>query len=540
MEDSNKMKAQPKDAPQDKGRVIDLTPEMEKAAGARVKIIELTQAFEPPADKSAPSMEPAIEPSAESAAQPAMEPETAAPDAHHPPGRIDVTNIEADIDAAFDAMEDYNPPQPSDDAAVALSGIAEPEQLAPSTTDPELELTMDELVDDEPWNKSSDTASDNAAGTAPGDAPLNLTDVVRPIDLTGEAQPVESMDENRPSASFDASTTDETPDEILELSDAVDMGGTADAQDEEETIDLNDIVPAHETAAAEEQDEIIELIEIVGPDELAAIPDEEEEMIDLTDAVPGQETAAEEQDEVLELTEIIDPDKPATIQDEEEDVIDLTDVAQSDASDADAETAQDEAIELTEAVDPDETAVGYPAEAIEPADAGRPDDRPEQAPAPADLEGRTDEAAIELSNPVEGDASFSAPQPPEPADDEDRAGRLAAANVLEDGDADLDDQVIRLDSVLNHLRKNKNKLERDITLEVEEELFNTASPVDDQAKQSDTPPVFAVDPEMERAVEKILTTKYAHTIEEIIAKTVERVVTREIENIKRNLMEDED
>jgi hypothetical protein len=520
MEDSNKMKAQPKDASQDKGRVIDLTPEMETVAGARAKIIELTQTFEIPSDRSAPSPERVAAP--ERVTFPPAE-TAAAPEAPQPPVEDDAPNIEADVDAAFEAMKHDDPPLPSDDTTVALSRIAEPDPLTPATTtEPELELTIDELAADEPWVEGPGSASDDAAGpvgAGRADHPLDLTDVVRPIDMRTKAESaagirsggaktnpevepsdfaapdgqeetieltdvVEPMDEDRRSESSDASNMDEAEEDILELTDVVEGDDTADAQDEEEVIDLIDIVPAGEPAGAAEQ----------------------------------------EQDEVIELTDIVDPSELAIIQEEEkEEVIDLTDIAPSEASDTDAEQAQDEVIELTDAVDPDGPAAGHPAEAIELTDIGRPDDREEQAPPLADLEDRTGEAAIELIDRIDGDAAFAAPEPLSPASPQE-----------------LDDRVIRLDNVLDHLRENRNKLDRDIALGVEEELFNATTPMDDQERQPVSSPSFVADQEVERAVEKILTTKYAQTIEEIIAKVVERVVTREIESIKRDLMEGED
>ena len=42
------------------------------------------------------------------------------------------------------------------------------------------------------------------------------------------------------------------------------------------------------------------------------------------------------------------------------------------------------------------------------------------------------------------------------------------------------------------------------------------------------------------AIENIIRVKYGQTIEQLIAKTVEKVVTREIESLKRNLLEDKD
>jgi len=47
------------------------------------------------------------------------------------------------------------------------------------------------------------------------------------------------------------------------------------------------------------------------------------------------------------------------------------------------------------------------------------------------------------------------------------------------------------------------------------------------------------DKELEDVIEKIIRTKYAETIERHIASVVEKVVTREMENLKRSLMEDQ-
>jgi len=47
------------------------------------------------------------------------------------------------------------------------------------------------------------------------------------------------------------------------------------------------------------------------------------------------------------------------------------------------------------------------------------------------------------------------------------------------------------------------------------------------------------DNEVEAAVERILKTKYAETIERLIANAVEKAVNREIENLKRTMLDDD-
>ena len=48
------------------------------------------------------------------------------------------------------------------------------------------------------------------------------------------------------------------------------------------------------------------------------------------------------------------------------------------------------------------------------------------------------------------------------------------------------------------------------------------------------------DQEVEAAVERILKTKYAETIERLIANAVEKAVSREIENLKRTMLDDDE
>ena len=47
------------------------------------------------------------------------------------------------------------------------------------------------------------------------------------------------------------------------------------------------------------------------------------------------------------------------------------------------------------------------------------------------------------------------------------------------------------------------------------------------------------DQEIEAAVERILKTKYAETIERLIANAVEKAVNREIEILKRSMLDDD-
>jgi len=254
------------------GRIIDLTPSME--ARNRARIIELTRVLKPSTAKQ--SSGPASRTAGE-------KPAAGNPS---PPKSKDGPGIDTIVGAAFDAIASPIDSQPlpakkSDDAIMTLSRIAEPEaSAAPSTVEPELELTIDELSEDEKVPKEAcREINDSVDAAFAEDADLlDLTDLIGPED----------------SASDDA----------IELTEIVDSPIAAAEKDD--TVDLTDTTDL--LALDADDDDPIVLTDVVDPPAEAL---DDDEPILLTDIVDMQslelddEESAIEDDDTIELTDIV-------------------------------------------------------------------------------------------------------------------------------------------------------------------------------------------------------------------------------------------
>ena len=112
----------------------------------------------------------------------------------------------------------------------------------------------------------------------------------------------------------------------------------------------------------------------------------------------------------------------------------------------------------------------------------------------------------------------------------DEAGLLSPGEGADEAAGD-DDELVTLTDVLNRTAAETSKrppVERvgGVIREVEEETGRDVRTLTDQ--------------EVEAAVERILKTKYAETIERLIANAVEKAVSREIENLKRTMLDDDE
>ncbi|RJQ67357.1 MAG: hypothetical protein C4519_24490 [Desulfobacteraceae bacterium] len=498
MEDSKKVKAQPQVPTPKANRVIELTPEMETRTATGAKIIELTQVL------NGPSVHPAVSPQTVpgGAADAAAAPEVLKP---AQPASAD---IDADIDAAFDGLQAQDADRKassllSGDAAMELRPGAETRARTDSTTEPELELSIENLPDDVPLQLlEEEPAAEKAAASGPSapaadhsgasaDDTLDLTDIVLPIDLISAAGPAEP-----------------SPDEKKTLADAT--GAAIPALKEEELIELNDIVDPAELKAVEDE-EVIELTDIVLPDEWdAAGYQEQEEVIELTDIVDPAELAAAEDEEVIELTDIAAPDE-----------LEATSSAL-----ARREPEDEPVIELTDRVDgAAKISAAPPADSPQDGDNAVPTAPPIFSADPEEDRG----AGAQQTRPEDEILPAGADEPAKPH-------TLA-----------YEDEVLRLDDVLNRVRRSQSKLVRDIKEELTKDAADRArdsGPAGGvEGNEEKTPAAATVMPtekDIEKAIEKILQTKYAQTIESLIAKVVEKVVTREMESIKRSLMEGEE
>ncbi|MBR9979822.1 MAG: hypothetical protein KFF50_02215, partial [Desulfatitalea sp.] len=120
-------------------------------------------------------------------------------------------------------------------------------------------------------------------------------------------------------------------------------------------------------------------------------------------------------------------------------------------------------------------------------------------------------------------------------------------------DDDGQEQVIRLDTVLNQMRMHEQRISEKISLGIETELTRQSRPQEDQT-DADGPPLevaqdgVAADrtspavtgKDLEKAIEEVIRTRYAQTIEQMIATVVEKVVTREMESIRQSLLNDDE
>ncbi|MDA8138269.1 MAG: hypothetical protein M0036_06385 [Desulfobacteraceae bacterium] len=420
---------------------------------------------------------------------------------------------------------------------------------------------------------------------------IETPEVAEVIEITDGGQPVEAAAEHEVAPDLSA----EEEEEVLELTEIVaaaelaqPQGPEADqtAEEEEEEIELIDIVSLPEPKAAsapaaiealeEDDDDTIELTDIVDPAELAALQAVPVESVSEEDALQEAAQAQEVDDDTIELTDVVDASELISMQgsdeveapgasDEEIELKDIVDPAEVAAAlkQSETETFEDEdeeVIELIDKVQKEEPAAAPPEE-LSPAEIASEEPVLDTLPT-------ADEEIIELIDKVQGEALMVAPPEEEaPAEmaseepapdiaptaeeevielvDKVQDETLTVAPPEEEAPVDMpssegpapvitpSEQVIHLDDVLNQVRQNKDRLVENITQGVEEELKETMG-------QEGRAEEVAMGMDLEEAVEKVIRAKYGQTIEQLIATVVEKVVTREIESLKRNLLEDDE
>lgn len=480
MEDSKKVPPQPKDSSSPTDRIIELTPELEVISATRGKIIDLTQVLSSPGGPVPAPPKPIV-------ARTSSSPFSAKVSRQK--------GIESDVDAAFDLIQSK---------AEQMRGP----RVEPAPSEKDLKVEAPKPIGD--WDDTIIAAplSLEEAETAPEEAPrieplLDFED--RPADpepapLMADAPKHAPVVEEKISSLEDLKS-----DDALELTEVV------------QPIDLmpsNEMEPA--PAPAEEHvpatPEVMEILNQEPPSllETAIEMEAEEEVIELTEIASAEEMAA-----AGYTPPSIRPfaAEPQMVQAQEE------------------KAADEEIIELVDRVEPPpaDDAVAAVAEPI----AAMPEPSAEfgtEIPAVAAAEDRDTEA---MTREV-----FAEPQaPPEPAPEPPpRAVKPES------------DQVIRLDSVLSHVRKHQERISEEITLGIEEELakepitagakFPIGIAMED-VKEALGPATSYSASEIETVIENVIRNKYGQTIEQMIASVVEKVVTREMESIRRNLMEDQ-
>lgn len=490
-----------------KAHIVDLTPDMELKDETKGKIIDLIDArFSPSGDTTQvpPVKHPIQTENADTASEESEDHMViASPD-----------KVEADVDAAFEMMQekasDEEPEEPEMSAETEEDEIDLSDTLNDLSTDdvtplppveetttadeeleeeeePELELFQEPADEAPPAPPAADPEAPKDA--KPGDSSIDLesrlddVDAGDTIELTDVVVPVDldtplASDTDPEESRLDASDLEPSLDPLsTDLVDREEADPMAPFEAEEDAIELTDIVET-ETAPDARPGSEVEALQQDG---------EDEDVIELTDRVDPEALEQAEDDEVIELVDIVDPSELGALPE-----------AVAGASQEEPWTAEDDdddVIELTDIV-----------EMEEPAAAGS--------------------AGLEADTPAPETVEEILPMPPEPAED----------------------KVIRLDSVLDHVRQNKSQIAENMSHGLEEAIGDppTASDTEEggidmhEVREALGEPSELTDKELEEAIEKIIRTKYAETIEKHIAAVVERVVTREMESIKRSLMEDQE
>ncbi len=576
MEDSKNVPPPSKGSSSPADRIIELTPELEVISPTRGKIIDLTQVLFSPGTPA-----PAAKPVAPATPKPIVARTTS-------PFSAKVSRqkgIESDVDATFDYIQsraeelrgprveakpsekDLKVSVPSpigdwDDTIVDEALMPKGAEAVPEETPAPEPIQAVEEKPAEPTASPMEAALSQAISVVEAEIPSmeeakaddspEFTEAVSPIDLPplDEVPAAEAIaDEPAPAPPAPATleVLDEEPASLLEAAIEID----------EEIIELTDIVSDEELAAAQEEneEEIIDLTEIVSAEELAAAgyaspgaaapkaeQPEEEEIIELVDRVElplPEETAAMATELVLNPPESLpefEPEAPAPADLEDKDTEEMT-LEVFAAKQTPAEPASEKQKPETDQVIWEEEEIIELVDRVE-----------------LPLPEATAAMATELvQNPPEP-LPESAPEVPAPAALEDKDSEEMTLAVFTEKQAPPEaikpesDQVIRLDSVLSHARKNQERISEEITLGVEDALAKEPASTGEkfpigiameEVKEALGPQAAPTEAEIEAVIEKVIRTKYGQTIEQMIATVVEKVVTREMDNIKRDLLEDQ-
>jgi hypothetical protein len=571
MEDTKNVKSQPNATDPRKGPIIELTPAQEVHSAVRGKIIDLVHVHD--------SQTPAgidVAPSLSAPANGGMPTKPAATPlkADNPePVQSDLESAEAEFAAmgqsslqtpvsggALEQKSMPDAPDPLDEIASELelslhsSDLLEPTDQSNGDEDiEEIELSLDtHPTASEAHAQADRLESDNFSDDLddllqPDDGnDTNISDDGPPIQTAPIEDPVDAQPDE-PALILE----EDDADAILELTETVapseksagadDPRGGLPVEDEDPIIELIEILdpsPAVDPVAAcqdDADDGIIELIDIVDPAELCA-------SADVAQAV----SPIEDEDPVIELTDAVDPVEPdalALIPDDNGDVIlELTDTVDPQPAEADRQSisAGPDTMDDDGPVEPTGIAASPESESnadpliidpVEALEAIVPVERLESAE--TSLESAAlESAASDITGPEDGQSLAAAAENQAVDPTPDLTADPAEAHP---------DTVILLDSVL---KSHKQRLADQVTRQINEKL---TADQDDEAhtglelEGADhwcAESIELTENALQKAIEQVIRTQYARRIEEMIASTVERVVTLEMESIRNSLMSD--
>jgi hypothetical protein len=346
----------------------------------------------------------------------------------------------------------------------------------------------------------------------------------------------------------------------------------ADADDGEPIIELTDIaqpvelalIMADEGAEDEgaEEESIIDLTDIVSPEELAHITwdnaaDDDEAIIELTDIVPPEELAQMVRDNpgygepIIELADVVMTRDPGMVS--QPSFVPSDSVAQEPAL---GEGQPGDWIENGL----DDGSMSEPSADLPPADTAPEPPMGEDQPGDG-LENATDitpvveTAADSIVDDVLPGLDLDQGQSGDWIESGSNGEPVTAPSARDNAATDDDgqDQVIRLDTVLNQMRMHEQRLPGKISLGIEAEVTRQSRSQEDQTDADGPPLEVAQDGveadraspavtgrDLEKAIEEVIRTRYAQTIEQMIATAVEKVVTREMDSIRQSLLNDDE
>jgi hypothetical protein len=535
MEDHNQSRNQTNSA--DEENLVELSADMALPDQKKHKIIDLVDDIDNPENKD-------VTPSPETLPKEAVAdiPETTQTDELVPstPAVSDVEDIlstsekeqpAAIVNDTTDAIED--------EVDAAFDAVAvQPEPTLPEVDD----LLFDELSD-------ITQEVDDAVGKSDGDDPTD-EDLLPPSD----AEPLDDEDLSAQAAELAAAMAGDYDDDNdvapppgvaqqqdLEIPDEIE-----DIQDDDidDIIDLIDVVDPseldHMEAEATEENDIIELTQIVDKEELESLKAKDQNgqaevgTPSLSDQTQAHDTSVNGQirEDELSLSDIDDgsdftEDINASI-----DTDDLFDPAELDGL-FDDDISEDTAVEALGSLSDDTAIASDPT--MEDADGLF--DIVDDFNIDASSEKETHEDIESIPSLEETDGS----QIPEkiPTEAEDTAPIEPVEEKIED-----QEQVIQLADVLSALKTQQPNMEHaEISPEEDKDVPSVDLKTQGATTELDVEPsdesvegdALFEDKQIEAAVEKIIRTKYADKLEQLIASAVEKAVTQEIENIKRSL-----
>ena len=366
--------------------------------------------------------------------------------------------------------------------------------------------------------ESTATKADNALFDELSDITQQVDDAVSRRDTNTSSDenplpPIEPVPLDNDTLAADAAELDEA----MAGDDDDDPTGQADVASNGED-ELSD------TFEVEDHDDIIELVDVVESTELADLgtttPQEDDEIIELTDIVDPAEVESlgldMQQKKKAPEADLRYPPVDAESTDAGLDPVEEELTLSESEIDGNVDLFTDIDAELTSEQD----SIGDTVESFDAAelDSLFDDDNITQEETQLDIEPQADDADIDY-----------APAPEEEGDHQEQVIQLAdvlrASNGQSSSAAEF--QADEEDDRAHQLVSSESQ---DISDALDSSL-DQASEIDNASDE---------DKKIEAAVEHVIKTKYADTIEQLIANEVEKAVMREIENIKRTLSEDDE